>query len=437
MTDLAGALAELYARVPRGMELGLDKMLAACRRFDHPERKFKAIHVAGTNGKGSVCAMVEAIARAAGSDEAIAEVVARVGEDQLVATWRTDVARHRKRTGLYTSPHLAKFSERIRIDGEPISDEDLERILSDVLKRAPELSFFEAATMTAFVAFAEANVDIAIIEVGIGGRLDATNVIPSPLVTAITRIAFDHMDKLGSSLREIAVEKAGIAKHGVPLILGPIEGEALKAIEEVAAKVGAPITHARGSAMVGRTNLRGAHQDENLNVAIGISFALGWQRQDILNNAIQSVSWPGRLERIETKEGLVLLDAAHNPDGAAALARYLREPKSDGMVFFAKDRVALVFGTLADKAWPEMIDLLAPLANHRVYTTPKGRAPTPPETIASRFAGKTAADPIEALAIARELVGSKGLVVVAGSIFLVGELRSHLLGLPRDPVVAL
>jgi dihydrofolate synthase/folylpolyglutamate synthase len=408
-TNLAGALAELYARVPRGMELGLEKMLAACKRFDHPERKFKAIHVAGTNGKGSVCAMVEAIAREEG-----------------------------KRTGLYTSPHLHKFSERIRVNGVPISDQSLERILSDVLQRAPELSFFEAATLTAFVAFAEAKVDIAIIEVGIGGRLDATNVIEKPLVTAITRIAFDHMDKLGNSLREIAFEKAGIVKAGVPLILGSIEGEALQAIEEVAKKVGAPIEHARGTAMVSGTNLSGEHQWHNANVAIQIAFSLGWNHQHILMKALQSVSWPGRLERIETEKGLVLLDAAHNPDGVRALAHYLRD---DAPGFVKRGPlpkpIALVFGTLADKAWPEMIDLLAPLAEHRVYTAPKGRAPTPPEVIASRFPGKTAVDPIAALAMARELIGPNGLVVVAGSIFLVAEIRAHLLHLPSDPAVAL
>jgi dihydrofolate synthase/folylpolyglutamate synthase len=408
---LAGALAELYARVPRGMELGLDKMRAACKRFDHPEAKFKAIHVAGTNGKGSVCAMVERIAREEG-----------------------------KRTGLYTSPHLHKFSERIRVNGVPISDPSLERILSDVLARAPELSFFEAATMTAFVAFAEASVDIAVIEVGIGGRLDATNVIEKPLVTAITRIAFDHMDKLGNTLSEIAREKAGIAKRGIPLVLGPIEGEALEAIEAVAKNVGAPIQRARGTAMVSGTNLPGAHQWVNANVAIQIAFALGWHQQAILMTALREVSWPGRLELLETPRGQVLIDAAHNPDGAKALAEYLKDPKVPPH-FNEPTRlgkpVALVFGTLADKAWPEMIDTLAPLAKYHVYTAPKGRAPTPLESLNARQPGKMAANPIDAHDLARELVGPDGLVVVAGSIFLIAEIRAQLLGLPSDPVVAL
>ncbi|MEO7112841.1 MAG: cyanophycin synthetase, partial [Polyangiaceae bacterium] len=337
-------------------------------------------------------------------------------------------------------PHLHKFSERIRINGEPISDETLERILTDVLARAPELTFFEAATMTAFVAFAEAKIDLAVIEVGIGGRLDATNVIETPLVTAITRIAFDHMDRLGNSLEEIAREKAGIAKPGVPLVLGEIEGEALAAIEDVAKKVAASIQHARGTAMVSGTNLFGEHQHDNANVAIQIAFALGWHHQRILMQALQSVSWPGRLELIETDRGQVLLDAAHNPDGARSLANYLSHPKippylSDPQPLGSP--VALVFGTLADKAWPEMIDILAPLAAYCVYTAPKGRAPTSLDLLNARHPGKMAADPIAALRLARELVGPDGLVVVCGSIFLVGEIRGQLLNLPSDPVVAL
>lgn len=414
--SLTGALAELYARVPRGMELGLDKMLAACKRFDHPEAKFKAIHIAGTNGKGSVCAMVESIVRASG-----------------------------KRTGLYTSPHLHKFSERIQVDGKPIADQSLERILTNVLKRAPELSFFEAATMTAFIAFAEAKVDIAVIEVGIGGRLDATNVIPSPLVTAITRIAFDHMDKLGNTIEEIAREKAGIAKPGVPLILGgDMDPKANKAIEDVAEKVGAPIKIANGTAMVSGTNLRGWHQFWNANIAIQIAFELQNHFPRIggpnLHNALHTVKWPGRLELLDTDRGQVLLDAAHNPDGAKSLAEYLKAPKIPP--YFNEPEplgnpIALVFGTLADKAWPEMIDTLAPLATHRVYTAPKGRAPTSLEDLNARHHGKMTANPIDAYDLARALVGPDGLVVVAGSIFLIAEVRAHLLNLPSDPVVAL
>src|SRR5215472_1154630 len=242
--ELRQALADLVARVPLGMRLGLEPMRAACNALGHPERTFAAVHVAGTNGKGSVCAMVESILRAAG-----------------------------KRTGMYTSPHLHRFAERIRIDGEPLDDAALARVLSDVLKRAPELSFFEVATAAAFVAFREAEVDVAVLEVGIGGRLDATNVIPPPLATAITRIALDHTDRLGPTLAHIAREKAGIAKAGVPLVVGSLDEGPLAVVEDAARAVGAPVVFAERDARAGeavdnvRVGLAGGHQRENARVA--------------------------------------------------------------------------------------------------------------------------------------------------------------------------
>ena len=201
---LSRALHDLYARVPLGMRLGLDAMRAACTRAGNPELSFEVAHVAGTNGKGSTCAMVESMARAAG-----------------------------KKTGLYTSPHLCRFAERIRIDGEPISDETLADVLDRALDLGPELSFFEAATLAAFLAFRDANVDVAVVEVGIGGRLDATNVVARPRVTAITRVALDHMDRLGDTLESIAREKAGIAKPGVAMVLGPMAHNVRAAALEV------------------------------------------------------------------------------------------------------------------------------------------------------------------------------------------------------------
>jgi dihydrofolate synthase/folylpolyglutamate synthase len=210
MRTLAEALSSLYARVPFGIRLGLDGMKDACRAAGHPERAFPSVHVAGTNGKGSVCAMTTAIARAQGL-----------------------------RTGLYTSPHLARFAERIQIDGQPLDDAILAELLSDTLDRAPELTFFEVATLAAFRAFREAKVDLAVLEVGLGGRLDATNVIPPPRAAAVTRIALDHTDRLGTTLDAIAREKAGIAKPGVELIVGPLAPEARAAVDEVARAAGA------------------------------------------------------------------------------------------------------------------------------------------------------------------------------------------------------
>ena len=423
---LARVLAELYARVPRGMRLdvdSLDEMREACARAGHPERAFEAVHVAGTNGKGSVCAMVESIARAAG-----------------------------KKTGLYTSPHLCRFAERIRIDGEPLDDDALARVLERALAVGPELSFFETATLAAFLAFQEAKVDLAILEVGIGGRLDATNVIPPPRVAAVTRIAFDHMDKLGDTLVAIAREKAGIAKPGVPIVVGDAEPEVRDAIDAVAQAAGATTVSASSdtddvatpSWLHSATGpLPGEHQHGNRTVAYRIARILGCDDAAI-RQGLRATRWPGRLERIETEEGLYLLDGAHNPDGAAALARYLRPPPPGHedlapSLYVGQGSIALVFGALADKAWPEMLDRLAPVTLHRVYVAPRGRAAAPPAELAARHPGETADDVPEALARARALLqGARdGVVVVCGSLYLVGEARAQLLALPSDPPVAM
>jgi dihydrofolate synthase / folylpolyglutamate synthase len=397
---LEEALRGLYARASLGMRLGLAPMREACARLGHPEAAFPVVHVAGTNGKGSVCAMVEAALRADG-----------------------------RTTGMYTSPHLCRFAERIRLNGEPIDDAHLARVVAIALTAGPELSFFEVATLAAFVAFRDANVDVGVIEVGIGGRLDATNVVPSPVASAITRIAFDHTDRLGPTLADIAREKAGIARPGGLLVLGPIEGEPLAVIEAEAARVGAILR--RAPERDAETGLAGAHQKENANVAWALGEAAGVSAGAIARG-LQQARWPGRLERIAHARGPYLLDAAHNPDGAAALARALAGERAR----------CLVFGALADKPWQEMLDALAPLAERRVYVAPPvfaglARAATDPAIFAARHAGETAASVPAAVERARELAGAEGLVVLCGSIFLIGEARALLLGLPRDPPIAL
>ncbi len=414
------ALRELYARVPLGMRLGLDAMNEACARAGHPERAFPCVHVAGTNGKGSVCAMVEAIVRGTG-----------------------------KKTGMYTSPHLVKLAERIRIDGEPIADARLEEVLRQALAIGPDLSFFETVTLAAFLAFRDAEVELAVIEVGIGGRLDATNVIPPPRVAAITLIAFDHMDKLGDTLEAIAREKAAIAKPGVPVVVGSVAPEVREAIDEVVTARGGRTVDADGedaewlswheTALV---PLPGAHQWVNRTVAYRIARELGLGDEDVARG-LPNTRWPGRLERIEARDGPYLLDGAHNPDGARALAAYLGPVDPDvadvmgPQAHVGPGPLALVFGALADKAWPEMLDVLAPVTVHRVYVEPHGRAPAPPEALGARHAGRAASSVKEALAIARSLVGSSGIVVVCGSLYLVGEARALLLGLESDPPVAM
>lgn len=399
-SDLARALAELYRRVPLGMRLGLDAMRAACDRAGNPERAFPAVHVAGTNGKGSTCAMISSIACAAGL-----------------------------RTGLYTSPHLVRFAERIQIDGVPLADADLVRALDAAL--AHDLSFFETATLAAFLAFREAKVDLAVVEVGIGGRLDATNVLPAPRCCAITRIALDHQDRLGDTLVAIAREKAGIAKRGSPLVLAPsLTPDVRAAIASAAAAAGAPVVDVSEDVVLPRLGLAGDHQRENALVAWHVARELEIP-EPARARGLGDASWPGRLERIETADGVYLLDGAHNPDGMAALVGALRHD-SPG---------AVVFGALGDKSWKEMLLTLAPaLTSPRVYVAPPlshaARGAASLEQMQALAIGVAAPSVDVALGRARELAGP-GTVLVCGSLYLVGRARAILLELPSDPLVAL
>lgn len=400
VTVLSRALEQLYARVPLGMRLGLDAMRAACAQAEHPESSFEVVHVAGTNGKGSTCAMVESIARAAG-----------------------------KKTGLYTSPHLCRFAERIRIDGEPIGDEELASVLDRALTLGPALSFFETATLAAFLAFRDHEVDLAIIEVGIGGRLDATNVVPKPRVCAITRIAFDHMDRLGDTLESIAREKAGIAKAGSPMVFGPMAPEVRAAALDVALAAGAlPIVMGDDPDAVTRDaialGVRGSYQLDNARIASRIAREIGIP-EAARRKGLVDTRWPGRFEKIDN----IILDGAHNPDGTRGLMLALAHASPN-------PPRAIIFGSLADKAWSTMLDQLSSLPCPRIYVAPRGRAATDPALLAAHAPGRICGSIAEALAHARALPGDTP-IVVCGSLYLVGEARAHLLGLPEDPPVGL
>jgi dihydrofolate synthase/folylpolyglutamate synthase len=412
-TRVSRALGDLYARVPLGMRLGLEAMRAACARADNPELSFEVAHVAGTNGKGSTCAMIESMARAAG-----------------------------RKTGLYTSPHLCRFAERIRIDGEPISDETLADVLERAVELGPDLSFFEAATLAAFLAFRDAQVDVAVIEVGIGGRLDATNVVPKPRVTAITRVALDHTDRLGDTLAAIAREKAGIAKRGVAMVLGPMAPDVRAAALDVALASGAlPIVMGDDPDAVARESLpialRGAYQNDNARIAARIARELGIG--DVARReGLVKTSWPGRFEHVNIASGPLrgawLLDGAHNPDGARALVLALEDEAARGVTAPG----AIVFGALADKAWPAMLEVLAKVPCPRVYVAPQGRAAADPTALAGRATGRIAASLADGLRLARAVAGDHSTpVVVCGSLYLVGEARALLLELATDPPVAL
>lgn len=398
-------LAALSARAKFGMTLGLDRVRGALAEVGDPHLGLAVAHVAGSNGKGSTSAMIESIARAAGL-----------------------------RTGLTTSPHLARFAERIRIDGAPIEDDPFEEALARALEAAGgELTFFEVLTVAAFVAFREANVDLAVLEVGLGGRLDATNVVERPLACAITSISLEHTAVLGDTLDAIAREKAGILKRGAPYVLGRLPPEAERAIDDVARAVGA------GPRWTGPLEpvdvaLRGEHQRRNAAVASAVAelLAARWPAiRGAIRRGLDDVRWPGRFEKIALGAHTLLLDGAHNEEGAEALARAL---EAEGT---PPERTTLVFGALADKSFAAMLARIAKLAHRRIYTAPKGRAPAPFEALTAIAPGEIVPEPALAIARAVALAGPDETVLVTGSLYLVGEVRAHVLGLPSDPIIPL
>lgn len=409
MTDYHSALTRLYGLVGRGRELGLERMAEACARFGNPERSFRAVHVAGTNGKGTVCAFLSSMLQAGG-----------------------------RKVGLYTSPHLCRFVERIRVDGEPLAEDGFARLVDQVMDGAPELSFFETATLIAFLAFREAGVETAVLEVGLGGRLDATNVIPPPEVAIVTRVAFDHMTELGSTLRAIALEKAGIIKPGSKVVTGRLHPEAAAAVGQRVGEVGAELIPLGSPEPIPGAPLaypRVAMVGSNLAVAVTAGRALGLSPEQ-LAAGVERTEWPGRNELLH-REGqeLTLLDCAHNPDAAVALSHSL-DPSVLGDIESRRD-IALVFGAIRGKNHRAMLQRLEPVAGHRIYVAPPIPKAMDPTEMTAVLPGEVASDVPEALSRARELVGARGLVVVTGSTFLVGAARAHLLGLESDPAVDL
>jgi dihydrofolate synthase/folylpolyglutamate synthase len=401
------ARAWLYSLEPRGIRLELDRMREACARRGHPERGMRVVHVAGTNGKGSTSAMIESGLRAAGL-----------------------------RTGLYTSPHLHSFGERIRISGEPIAEAEIAAratVLRAMLEEpgAPALTFFEVATLIALEAFRDARCEVAVLEVGLGGRFDATNVIAGKLACVITPVALDHQAYLGETLAEIAAEMAGILEAGVPAVVSRHQPpEARVVIEARARELGCPVIvpGATEDALATACALPGAHQRDNAALAAAALRALPARGIAIDDRAIErgiaSANWPGRLERIDG----VLLDAAHNPHGARALAAYLASlPRSGPRV--------LIFGAMADKDWREMLSALAPQIDRVIAVSPSMPRAERAEVIAAHASAEHAPSIREALERARSIAGAAGLVVVAGSIFVLAEARAALLGLPSEPPI--
>jgi len=416
------SLARLESLNVRGMKLGLAAIDAVCERLDRPERRFESALVAGTNGKGSTAATLASIAQAGGLA-----------------------------TGLYTSPHLIDSTERIRIGDADVSPEELDAALEETFAaadRAPgvPLTYFEAMTSAAFVCFARRRLDLAVLEVGLGGRYDATNVVPASL-SVVTSIALDHVEELGPTIESISGEKAGIFRSGRPALVESAKVEARRVFRDTAERAGAVLhelvdevridglqitlsdsrfrltTPVREYSLL--TPLLGAHQARNAATGVRAAELLPGSRaigEEAIARGVRSVRWPGRLERFRVRDGIVFLDGCHNPAGASALAEFL---DATGL------RPDLVFGAMADK---DVEGMFAPLAGRarRIRIVPIGspRAATPNEIRQRVGAARPDTQASDSVGAAiEELLGARSAetIIVAGSLYLVGEARAVLL----------
>lgn len=435
-------LEKLQALRNHGSKFGVDRMRRLAQRLGYPERRVPAIHVAGTNGKGSTCAMIEAIQRA-----------------------------HGRTTGLYTSPHLVRLGERVQINRRPLSEKALLAYCEELFPWVEQMeaedaelrpSFFELMTAMAFLSFAREPVDVAVVEVGLGGRLDATNVLENPLVTVITSIGLDHTDMLGDTLAKIAAEKAGILKPGAPLALGLVPPEAEAVIRARAAALGAPVYAVReifkglatesdestpGFESVGKglkdapeTNLAGGHQRANAALALlacelaaGRAGGLAFD-ETTARRALMKVDWSARWQSFALPENRrLILDVAHNEEGARALASNLAaladELQEAGGVKSALHGVVGVLGL--DRARPILEVVARHAASITLVRPDSERACSLDELrgcVPAAFTG-----PVRTADLAR-LFPAKGVctlgapgetVVVAGSVYLAGEVLAR------------
>ena len=427
------SLERLFALENFGIKLGLHNMQALCAALDHPERSFASLHVAGTNGKGSVTAFTHRALLSQGL-----------------------------RAARYVSPHLVDLSERFVIGASPVDARTLQQTADDVLACVDRLksdgtltvtpTFFEVTTAMAFEMFRRAGIEVAVIEVGLGGRFDATNVI-TPAVAAITTIGMDHQQHLGTTIAAIAREKAGIIKNRVPVVIGDLPPDAVAVVRAVAEQHGSDVVPAREEVTAevtmedGRAcatlqtpearygpltlSLRGAHQVGNAIVAIRLLETARRQgitvSHDAIEQALTTTDWPARLELLTVERGRrVLIDAAHNPDGAEALADYLRQQHPE--------KLPLVISVMRDKDIDQILATLVPVSSDVIATRAPSPRAIPEEELARKIADvqtrlgrvpavRAIADPAAAVAAALE---RSNIVCVAGSIFLAGAVRDTL-----------
>ena len=407
-------LRYLYSLESPKIKLGLERINTLLAKAGNPEKGLRCIHVAGTNGKGSVCAMIFYVLREAGY-----------------------------KVGLYTSPHLKRFNERIRVNGHFITDKEIVDYFLRVKPFITNQSFFEITTAMAFIYFKEKNVDFVVLETGLGGRLDATNVIV-PLISAITNIELEHTELLGNTIEKIAFEKAGIIKNNVPVVTGA-EGKALNVIKKIAKQRNVPLILAKKYPKVNFKHLIGTFQQQNKDIALTAIEILKKTHSIKINenqiiDGIKKTRWAGRLQFISRN---VLADCAHNPSGFEALKNELGiikspETKVSGELknkkFLSKQKniqnFIFVIGMQKDNDVFNMLKTISPLASAVIFTKSKNEKALNPQGLLRIFnkinknktiQTKITNNPKMALRHARKTAGKNDLVVVAGSIYLVGE----------------
>ncbi len=419
--DYAAVCERLFAMKARGVSFGIDRMRAFATALGNPERAVPLIHVAGTNGKGSVSAMLASILRAAG-----------------------------KRVGMYTSPHLVRLGERVQVDGVPLTEAEIMAYVAELDPLVAELeratpgeapSFFEFMTAMAFLQFARRGCDAAVVEVGLGGRLDATNII-TPAVSVITSIGLDHCEMLGDTLAKIAAEKAGIIKPGLPVVMGRLPAEAEAVVRAVAAERGAPLHSVRevfgdDVANYPRAALEGDYQRFNAATATlaAREFARTGQfdlTEARIDQGLAKVTWPGRWQRARLSDGrLIVLDASHNPEGAEVLDGLLAK-----LVAETGRAPVVVTGVLGAARAKPLLEVVGRYAKEIHLARPQQarassfeelEALVPADFLAR--GGKLARGAVETLfprAGVCAIGAADDVIVVTGSIYLLGEVLARL-----------
>ena len=427
----ADCLTYLFGLQRHGIKLGLENITQLLSHLNHPQRRFPVLHIGGTNGKGSSAAMATGVLQALGF-----------------------------RVGLYTSPHLVDFRERIRVQGECIGEESVRDFVRNLLANSttdPGFTFFEIATAMAFRHFADERVDIAVVEVGMGGRFDATNVC-QPVGTLVTSLDLDHQAYLGDTLPAIAFEKAGIFKPTIPVVLGPMLDPAKEVLVEQASKVGAPV-YEYGRDFVAKERadgqfdydgivnhfqsllcpLAGSHQVVNAANALAlleVSIIPGLSLiQKGIKQGFKGISWEGRLECVGNAP-LTYLDGAHNPASAQVIVEFFRREKAS----CPDRRVIMVLGMMNDKNIGEFLKIVTPIVDTLILTRiDHPRAATLEElkmaVPTSMVSVKECPQPQEAWDLAHQMAQSQDVICVTGSLFLVGHMKSVLSGCRYAPVV--